>query len=74
MPIRVMAMTLPMTIPAIAPPLNPCLEEVGTAEIVTRVEVEAEVTELMEEAEEDWVEMVSEPPSLVVMLSSTDTL
>jgi len=61
---------LPITIPAIGPPPNPLLFEPVEAAVVD-VEDAAEVEEAAAEVGE---EVVSRPPSLVVVLRRTETV
>jgi hypothetical protein len=61
---------LPITIPAIGPPPNPLLLEPLEAAVVD-VEDAAEVDEAAAEVGE---EVVSRPPSLVVVLRRTETV
>lgn len=65
-----MAAMAPITIPAIAPPPNPLFVDGETGDVV-EVVVEEEAGELVGE---DGVGRDSEPPSLVVTLSRTETL
>lgn len=63
--------TLPITIPAIGPPPNPFFEPLDAAvvDVVGTVDVEeAAAMELVGEERVSW------PPSLVVVLSKTDTV
>lgn len=65
---------LPITIPAIGPPPNPLLFEPLEAAVVD-VEDAAEVEEAAAEVgEEVGEEVVSRPPSLVVVLRRTETV
>jgi hypothetical protein len=63
--------TLPITIPAIGPPPKPFFEPLDAAvvDVMGAAEVEDAAVGLLIGAE-----VVSRPPSLVVVLSSTDTV
>jgi hypothetical protein len=63
--------TLPITIPAIGPPPNPFFEplEAAVVDVVGAAKVEEAAVGVFVGAE-----VVSRPPSLVVVLSKTDTV
>jgi hypothetical protein len=66
------AATLPITIPAIGPPPNPLFEAV---EVTVAVGTPEDVGEgLVVDEEEVELARVSWPPSLVVVLSRTETV
>jgi hypothetical protein len=71
--IKARAATVPITIPAIGPPPNPLFEAVEAAVVV--VVSTADVGEgFVVDDKEFELETVSWPPSLVVVLSRTDTV
>ena len=68
--IKARAATVPITIPAIGPPPNPLFDAVEAAVVVTGDVGEGFVVN----DKEFELETVSWPPSLVVVLSRTDTV